>query len=771
MQLRYKTFFRTLLFFMIVLVVPEVWLFFKNIEYAGLRSVVLIIARGTVLVFTVSGFASLLIAGISKKWFKPVEITLILFVVSLSFLQFVHVLWFGCRPNSAVYSAMFATFNGEAIDFISIYLTASNLIAMILYGVFVSVVYGICYHVLFPKWLYKAVSWIALGIWIISLFLSTQVFNKATFRATTFSAITGYIEYRQEMQKFKRMKTQSTAHNLALDRNDFTTAEQETYIVVIGESVDRNNMSLYGYQRNTTPNLDTMDIVTLTDVVSTHTHTIEVLTKAFTVKSYTENNYYSLLDIAKQGGFATYWLSNQPLIGETDTPIGVIASMADTLISLNYGQDKSYDEAILPKLKGVLEEKERKKIIFIHLYGSHSPYKKRFPSDYHATFDETVDVERIVLSDKERSILKHYDTSIAYTDSLLQCMIFALRANRNQVSGLMFFSDHGEEVYDFRHKFTHNATHISRHTVEVPFLFWFNSKFKELASEKYTDLLVNAQKPFTFHNFPSVFMDFVDLRSEAYSDTLSIFSSKYKEPATRMISGLRYEQDLLPIFNGTSIAEIPFDHQIWAHRNNSFEDLERYQKTFTGLEIDLMYRADQNILDVNHPPAKSLGISFENYLQKFSENDSLFLWLDIKNLTVELANPIFERVDVLLEKYNMDKSRVLIESVVPEALLNFSKAGYVTSYYLPPIHTLTPEQVMPIMSKAKRLVERGQISGISQSIEGILYAQYFMPNVAKFTWALDVSVDSDQLKSFALRTLRDNDDIKVILVRKEGGSK
>ena len=60
---------------------------------------------------------------------------------------------------------------------------------------------------------------------------------------------------------------------------DGDPAMPRTYVFIVGESANRNHLSLYGYKRNTTPKLEAMrdELVVFEDVISPDTHTIPSL--------------------------------------------------------------------------------------------------------------------------------------------------------------------------------------------------------------------------------------------------------------------------------------------------------------------------------------------------------------------------------------------------------------------------------------------------------------------------------------------------------------
>lgn len=178
--------------------------------------------------------------------------------------------------------------------------------------------------------------------------------------------------------------------------------------------------------------------------------------------------------------------------------------------------------------------------------------------------------------------------------------------------------------------------------------------------------------------------------------------------------------------------------KVWAHRVNSLEKLNAALGHFQGIELDLVYLSDLKTLDVGHPPAPSIGLTFEKYLNAIPKDDSPFLWLDIKNLTSENASEILNRIFFLLKQRQYPTEKLLIESQHPEALGLFNDAGFKTSYYLPvglsikPISELTSviETIQLALSKNKKM-------GVSSSyIDYEIMTKYF-PERQKYVWKID----------------------------------
>ena len=155
----------------------------------------------------------------------------------------------------------------------------------------------------------------------------------------------------------------------------------ENYVLIIGESERTANMSIYGYQRDTTPELEKQksQLLLFRNAVTPAPVTIMAVPLALTAdtvnardpRKYGDN----VINIANKAGYDTYWFSRQGKGGAHNNVI--------TGIALNTKQhewiDGGYDEDLLPLLQNALKT-PGKKLIVLHLYGSHEPSCRRFPA-------------------------------------------------------------------------------------------------------------------------------------------------------------------------------------------------------------------------------------------------------------------------------------------------------------------------------------------------------------------------------------------------------
>ncbi len=321
------------------------------------------------------------------------------------------------------------------------------------------------------------------------------------------------------------------------------STNNNTFIVIIGESLTRNHMELYGYTRPTTPLLDSMknDLHVYTDVVSPNTYTIGVLKKALTFADYDHPEYFlqkpSVVDLFRDAGFKTYWVSTQPLMTKWGNSYGVIANESDHVYDLSLL--KQHDEIVFPCIDKILkEDTEGNKIIFIHLMGSHNMYKSRYPSEYkHFNQNDYPIPDKPFLNDKKKNVIDQYDNSVLYSDFVVSSIIKKMQNKEDQSSLVLFFSDHGEEVYDFRDVVGHFIQGASTYQCEVPFIFWASDSY--LSGKQ--DIVIKENRPFSTVNLIHSLSDLAGFKYQDFAPEKSIFNQRFI-PQKRMVEDKTYEE-------------------------------------------------------------------------------------------------------------------------------------------------------------------------------------------------------------------------------------
>jgi heptose-I-phosphate ethanolaminephosphotransferase len=288
-----------------------------------------------------------------------------------------------------------------------------------------------------------------------------------------------YLSYKENLGEADRLESNMESISKdAVVKNTDTTAEQ-TYVLVLGESTTRNRMSLYGYAQDTSPRLEEIrkELLVYDNVVANIPYTIESLSSTLTFtppekfnEAYRDMNVVTLM---KKAGFKTFWITNQQTLTRRNTMLTAFAKLTDDAEFLNQNRRQSansYDDVVVQPFTKALADPAPKKLIIVHLIGTHFSYEYRYPSEF-AVFDSQTPQHTLVNNSEARDLYDQYDNAVRYNDHVVREIIDAYRA-KNAYGFLMYFSDHGEEVFsakDFNGRDMYNPT-INMY--DVPFIVW-----------------------------------------------------------------------------------------------------------------------------------------------------------------------------------------------------------------------------------------------------------------------------------------------------------
>lgn len=262
----------------------------------------------------------------------------------------------------------------------------------------------------------------------------------------------------------------------------------DTYVLIVGESVRVDNMSLYGYTRSTTPQVEAQrkQIKLFNQAISGAPYTALSVPLSLTadfVLSHDIHNYPdNIINMANQAGFQTFWLSSQSAFRQNGTAVTSIAMRAMETVYV-----RGFDELLLPHLSQALQQNtQQKKLIVLHLNGSHEPACSAYPQSS-AVFQPQDDQDAC------------YDNSIHYTDSLLG-QVFELLKDRR--ASVMYFADHGlERDPTKKNVYFHGGREASQQAYHVPMFIWYSPVLGDgvdrttennIFSTAYNNYLINA---------------------------------------------------------------------------------------------------------------------------------------------------------------------------------------------------------------------------------------------------------------------------------------
>ena len=267
--------------------------------------------------------------------------------------------------------------------------------------------------------------------------------------------------------------------------------EREVYVVVIGETSRAENWQLFGYDRPTNPKLSQRNGLlkfprNLSESNTTH-KSVPLMLTSLSAVNFGDSIYStkSIITAFKEAGYRTAYLSNQ---GRNGSLIDFFAEEADTTAFITDTPGRHYDHELLPLFEDFLEHNNAGKLfVILHTYGSHFNYMDRYDEDS-AYFSP--DKNSLAEASNRPILLNAYDNTIRNTDSLLDSVIAHLE-HENCRSGLMYVSDHGEDIFDdSRERFLHASPKPTYYQIHVPMILWASDSL----SSEHPEMLANARK-------------------------------------------------------------------------------------------------------------------------------------------------------------------------------------------------------------------------------------------------------------------------------------
>jgi len=288
------------------------------------------------------------------------------------------------------------------------------------------------------------------------------------------------------------------------------------YVVVIGESLNRNFMGCYGYSKNTTPFQSSLKdedrIFLFQNCFSCHVQTQRVLMLFLTSlnqyngKGYEIANATSIIDIANLYQYHTAWVSGQEKIAVANSSISALAESSDYI----YFSNKKMPYRDLDIVRNIAENRildYDRSLTFVHLNGNHYPYRLSFPPD--EVFDE-----------QDFSI---YEKSIRFNDKILS-KLFDL-AQANNVDVMLYVSDHSDAVSVKR---GHDPRNYLQEMAEIPFWIYLSDNYREAHPEIVDRLRVAAGQVFTNDLIFDLLLSLMGMDNEFVDPTLVPGSDSYR---------------------------------------------------------------------------------------------------------------------------------------------------------------------------------------------------------------------------------------------------
>ncbi|MGJ7510553.1 phosphoethanolamine transferase [Variovorax sp. GT1P44] len=230
-----------------------------------------------------------------------------------------------------------------------------------------------------------------------------------------------------------------------------------TVVLVITDSINRDNMSLYGYERATTPRLQANkaqlrdQMLVMRNAWSVDASTIPSLHNMLNFGAPPTERPQHVLALARAAGYKVWWMSNHDDVAIEQQH----ARFADVVELVNRTPGRagaSLDGELLDCVQEAIEDSAERKLIVVHLMGAHPHYSLRFPEGANPFDDEDDGVEEALERNGRsawvRKFRQEYDAALLYHDFVVSETL-QLTRSAGKTGGYrawMYLSDHGQEV-------------------------------------------------------------------------------------------------------------------------------------------------------------------------------------------------------------------------------------------------------------------------------------------------------------------------------------
>ncbi|WP_040268082.1 phosphoethanolamine transferase CptA [Pseudomonas rhodesiae] len=370
--------------------------------------------------------------------------------------------------------------------------------------------------------------------------------------AVPWQMIVAYRRYTEQLDNMQGMLHSASQIPPLTNLKDAAAGQPSTLVLVIGESTNRQRMSLYGYPRATTPELDKLrdQLAVFDNVITPRPYTIEALQQVLTFADEENPDLYlktpSIVSMMKQAGYKTYWITNQQTMTKRNTMLTTFSEQADEQVYLNNNRNQNarqYDGDVLAPFSKALADPAERKFIVVHLLGTHMSYQYRYPP----SFDKFTDREGVPagISDDQLPTYNSYDNAVLYNDFVVSSLIKDY-AKTDPNGFLLYLSDHGEDVFDSAGHSTlgRNEGKPTAPMYTIPFMAYASAKWRESHSWNFAG---DLQRPYSSSQLIHTWADLAGLSSEELDRSKSLVSDSFK-PRPLLI-GDPYQRQQKPLID------------------------------------------------------------------------------------------------------------------------------------------------------------------------------------------------------------------------------
>lgn len=455
----------------------------------------------------------------------------------MCFNEFFLFMNFHTRMSARVIASVLQTNPDEAGDFVDAYVMRLPVLKAFMGSVSPFAFYAamrlawpsICRYV--GRWPWRVVSKAVFALLLLcsSILVYIGLFTTICYEQISLPTVSQLVFSFRNIQDNRKYMRHLEAAVAGTDGALTIPAEEAPAIVyVIGESMNKHHLPLYGYPLQTCPRLseekEKGNLMVFTQATTPYPATELVMDMV--MSPYMEGDSLPwhrqplMPAIFRHAGYKVSYHDNQTSRVQADAKwdskfMWYFNSSKIERACFNYRNPMlhPYD---LPFVREQLRHAcfESPSLAIFHLKGQHLPAAHRYPSDYRAVFTSGDYAYRRDLDAEQRQTVACYDNAVRYGDEVISLLIDAV-AGKDAI--LIFHSDHGEEVHDYRDQYGRTMEEptpgIRRNIFEVPFVIYTTPEFRTRHAELYEELRGIASRPFSLSQMTPLLLRIASIRT------------------------------------------------------------------------------------------------------------------------------------------------------------------------------------------------------------------------------------------------------------------
>ena len=337
----------------------------------------------------------------------------------------------------------------------------------------------------------------------------------------------------------ERHMEQAVQTTLEMDKPSLSAAADDSLnvVLVIGESYIKWHAGVYGYRLNTTPHLMREQqqgrLFVFNDVLTPANNTSLVLRDQLCCNNTSAGEQWYQFPyfpaLFKQAGYDVFFWDNQLEI----SPKFFLYHPELSRVSYSQVNTRTFDmdgELLRDFNQSTGRLQNSHNLIIFHLFGQHHNAGQRFPHEGFSHFTaDSVDRNESYITPDKKAYIASYDNATLYNDYVMSEM---LEHFNNGNTFLVYLSDHGEEVYDWRDQCARDHGPLSpnklKYQYEIPFMIWCSDQFQKKHPDVISSIRNAVDRPFMIDNLCNLLFNVGGINTVYYRDSINVISPNYR---------------------------------------------------------------------------------------------------------------------------------------------------------------------------------------------------------------------------------------------------